>query len=40
MLDTNRYDTGITISDEDIGPLSLKRHRVHPDWNYTLLPRT
>jgi hypothetical protein len=28
------------VSKEDIGQLRLKRHRVHPDWNYTLLPRT
>jgi hypothetical protein len=39
VLDTNQYDTGVTISDEDIGQLCLKRHKVHPDWNYTLLPR-
>jgi hypothetical protein len=39
VLDTNQYDTGIAISDEDIGQLCLKRHKVHPDWNYTLLPR-
>jgi len=40
VLDTNEYETGIEISDEDIRQLRLKRHKVHPDWNYTLLPRT
>jgi len=39
VLDTNRYDTGVEISKEDIDRLRLKRHKVHPDWNYTLLPR-
>jgi hypothetical protein len=40
VLDTNQYDTGVAISDEDIDQLRLKRHKLHPDWNYTLLPRT
>jgi hypothetical protein len=40
VLDTNQYETGAQVSKEDIGQLRLKRHRVHPDWNYTLLPRT
>ena len=40
VLDTNQYETGVEVSKEDIGKLRLKRHRVHPDWNYTLLPRT
>jgi Rhodopirellula transposase DDE domain len=40
VLDTNQYETGVTISDEEIDQLRLKRHQLHPDWNYTLLPRT
>jgi hypothetical protein len=39
VLDMNLYETGVEVSDEDIGQLRLKRHRVHPAWNYTLLPR-
>lgn len=38
VLDTNQYETGVEISDEDIDQLQLKRHKVHPNWNYTLLP--
>ena len=34
VLDTNQYETGVEVSKEDIGQLRLKRHRVHPDWNY------
>jgi hypothetical protein len=37
--DTNQCETGVELSDEDIDQLRLKRHKVHPDWNYTLLPR-
>jgi hypothetical protein len=39
VLDTNLYQTGVEISKEDIDQFRLKRHKVHPDWNYTLLPR-
>ena len=40
VLDTNQYDTGVEVSKEDIKQLQLKRHKTHPDWNYTLSPRT
>lgn len=40
VLDTNQYETGVEISDEDIDQLRLKRHKLHPDWNYTLLPHS
>jgi hypothetical protein len=40
VLDTNEYETGVEISDEDIHQLRLKRHKVHPNWNYTLTPRS
>jgi Rhodopirellula transposase DDE domain len=40
VLDTNRYDTGVEVFKEDIKQLQLKRHKTHPDWTYTLLPRT
>jgi Rhodopirellula transposase DDE domain len=38
VLDTNLYETGIEVSDDEIDQLNLKRHKTHPDWNYTLLP--
>ena len=40
VLDANRYETGVAVSDEDIAQLKLKRHKVHPNWNYTISPRT
>lgn len=39
ILDTNLYETGIEVSKQDLRQLNLKRHNIHPDWNYTLLPR-
>jgi len=39
VLDANQYETGIAVSDQDIDQLRLKRHTVHPDWNYTISPR-
>jgi len=39
LLDTNQYETGVETSDDEIDKLLLKRHKTHPNWNYTLLPR-
>ncbi len=38
-LDTNRYDTAIKVSDEELAGLRLHRHEFHGDWNYTISPR-
>lgn len=37
-LNLKRYLTGIRLSPEQIAEISLDRHAVLPDWNYTLLP--
>jgi hypothetical protein len=39
LLDTNQYETGVETSNDEIDKLRLKRHKTHPNWNYTLLPR-
>jgi hypothetical protein len=39
VLDTNQYEIGVDTPDEEIDKLRLKRHKTHPNWNYTLLPR-
>jgi hypothetical protein len=39
LLDTNQYETGVGTTDGEFDKLRLKRHKIHPDWNYTLLPR-
>jgi transposase len=38
-LDTSAYDTGVKISDAQMGALPLTRHDWHGDWNYTLHPQ-
>jgi len=39
VLDTNEYALGIKAPAAEVADLHLKRHRFHPDWNYTLTPR-
>jgi transposase len=36
---TSAYDTGIKVSDGQMGALPLTRHDWHGDWNYTLHPK-
>jgi hypothetical protein len=36
---TKNYPTGLKISDAQMRQLRLRKHRVLPQWNYTLLPR-
>ncbi len=38
-LDTDRYQTGIKVSDEELAMVQLQRHDFHGDWNYTIKPR-
>lgn len=39
-LDTNRYPTGIVVTDQELASLNLEKADFHGDWNYTLMPRT
>ena len=39
VLDTNPYETGVELSRKDMDQLHLRRHKTHPDWNYTISPR-
>ena len=39
VLDTNEYEIGIKVSDEQLDEIQLRRHKVHPAWNYTISPR-
>ncbi len=38
LLDTNHYETGIKVSDEQLDEIHLSRHKTHPAWNYTISP--
>lgn len=40
VLDTHQYETGISISNEQMEELRIRRHKTLPDWNYTLLPQS
>jgi len=38
-LQIKDYPTGLKITKQQMASLSLRRHAVLPDWNYTLFPR-
>src|SRR5713226_3040928 len=38
LLDTNHYETGLNVEDDIMQDVHLRRHNVHPAWNYTLEP--
>jgi hypothetical protein len=40
QLDTDAYPTGVSIPDALIAQLALRPHDTHPQWNYTLVPRS
>ena len=37
-LDTNSYETGIKVSDEELAAVNLERHQTCGAWNYTITP--
>jgi hypothetical protein len=39
-LDSTAYDTGITVSDEELSRLRIIRAKFHGEWNYTIKPRS
>lgn len=39
LLDTRAYEPGQQIPDDEMRALTLKPHKFHGDWNYTLQPR-
>ena len=38
-LDTNQYEKGVKITDEEMARIKLRKHKKHPEWNYTISPR-
>jgi Rhodopirellula transposase DDE domain len=38
-IDTNFYEKGLRVSDQQMAELQLRREKFHGDWNYKLLPR-
>jgi hypothetical protein len=39
-LDTNTYEKGIKVTDEELESVRLKKDKFHGDWNYRIEPRT
>jgi transposase len=39
-LDTTAYPVGRTVRDAELETLHLRKEAFHPEWNYSLLPRT
>jgi hypothetical protein len=37
-LDTNKYEKGIKVSDEELAAVQIERDEFHGEWNYTILP--
>jgi hypothetical protein len=40
VLDTNEYETGLKVTKSQMDALSIRHHEIHPNWNYTIEPRT
>ena len=38
-LDSNAYEEGIEVSDEELAAIRMKKDTFHGDWNYTIVPR-
>jgi hypothetical protein len=39
-LDTHPYEKGIKVTDAQMEALDIKGDAFHPEWNYTIRPRT
>lgn len=40
ILDENKYETGKKVSDEDMKKINIHGDEFHPEWNYTISPKT
>ncbi len=38
QIDTNRYPSGLKISDQELAAVNLERNAFHGDWNYKISP--
>ena len=38
-VDTNEYETGVKITDEELNEVNIIRNDFHGEWNYTITPR-
>ncbi len=40
VLDRNNYETGKEVSEDELKLLNIIRDEFHPEWNYSIIPRT
>jgi transposase len=40
VIDKNKYERGIEISDEEFDAINIKYHKFHGEWNYTIIPHS
>ena len=36
LLDTGMYPKGVKVDDDEMNNIRLRRHKLHPKWNYTI----
>ena len=39
QIDSNRYPSGLKVSDQQVAALVIERDAFHGEWNYSILPR-
>jgi len=39
-LDKRKYKTGVKVPDEEMEKLNIEYHKINPQWNYTIKPRS
>lgn len=37
-IDTNRYEKGVKVTDQELRKIQLNKHDFHGEWNYTISP--
>ena len=38
VLDENRHQSGIKVTDDELGAIVIERDRIHGEWNYQIKP--
>ena len=38
-VDTHEYEKGITVNDEEMNSLNIKKAKFHGEWNYKIYPQ-
>jgi hypothetical protein len=40
VIDQNEYPISVKVTDAEMAQLNITRDEFHPEWNYTISPRT